>query len=377
MEYLDCCFFCTSTFQLMPIISLTLSLNMKGDLYIDPQFKDAELLAKKMYNTGLFQHVIIIPHDEIYNKLFKSKRPGLYNHLEIVKSYLHVKQISQMIIRPNVIYKYMFLSTRAYLPRVVQLNFIKRKYPTEVLLFEDGTGSYYDFMAGKPRKLDSLVRLILFGKKSLNLSGQGYLFCPEIFLKMNPDSAYKINSIERIWEKDYGKKVINAVFSGYRTRSFPEKAIIIDTVKEEVFSAEEVKSLYDIYRLITKKLGKKNVIIKRHPRDTSYENKNLNYYDYPEIPFEHICMETDMSKKIIISYFSTAAVTPKMLFDQEPFVIMLYRLIGSNRGKKDNFGLLFETVKKAYKDPHCFFIPKSIKELEKGLEIISSKILEL
>lgn len=86
MEYVDCCYFCVSTFQLIPILSIALSQKDKGDLYIEPVFKDAVLFAQKLEKTGIFHHIIIIPHDEIYSKHFKSTHPGLFNHWEIVKS---------------------------------------------------------------------------------------------------------------------------------------------------------------------------------------------------------------------------------------------------------------------------------------------------
>lgn len=371
MEKINCCFFCTSTFQLLPIISLVLSLNLKGDLYIEPVFRDVEAIVDRIKALNIFKHIVIIPHDEIYNKFFKSKHSGLYNHIEIAKTYIYPEKIAQMILVPNTVYDIMFISARAYLVRMVQLHIIKQKYPTEISFFDDGAGSYFNFAVGKPRFFwDSVLRILMFGKKSLNSNCEGYLFNPETFKKISPKSSHKIHKIERIWEKENGKRIFKTLFPMMEDAIFSEKAIIIDTMNADIFSTEEIKDLYSIYKLIGKKLGRKNVVIKKHPRDTSHNNQGFLYYEHSEMPFEFICMNTDISKKIIISYSSTAAATPKMIFNQEPFVIILYKLM--QRGKKikrsNNF---FETIQLSYSEPNRFFIPESIDDLEKSLDIIA------
>lgn len=372
MEYVDNCYFCVSTFQLIPILSIALSQKTKGDLYIEPVFKDAVVFAQKLEKTGIFRHVTVIPHDEIYRKHFKSTHPGLYNHLEIVKSYLYVEKIAKMILRPDVIYRHMYLSTRAYFPRIAQLNMIKKKAKTEIILFEDGVGSYLNFMIAKPKKFDSIIRRLLFGKKSLNLEGEGYLFCPEIFESMNPCHNYRIKKMERVWEKEDGKRIFDHLFPMVKNSVFPEKAIIIDAIKSEIFSPENAKELDCIYKIIIKKIEPDHVVIKKHPRDEEPEDPRLRYYLHSEVPFECVCMKMDMSEKIVISYFSTAATTPKTLLDQEPYVIMLYKLVEGKAKLSRDISSYFEAVKRLYRQDNRFFIPESVEELGEILEFICS-----
>lgn len=370
MEYVDCCYFCVSTFQLIPILSIALSQKDKGDLYIEPVFKDAVLFAQKLEKTGIFHHIIIIPHDEIYSKHFKSTHPGLFNHWEIVKSYLHVEQVAKMILRPDVTYRHMYLSTRAYFPRIVQLSLIKRKVNTKIILFEDGVGSYLNFMIAKPKKFDSVVRTILFGKKSMNRDGDGYLFCPEIFESINPCHNYRIKKMERIWEREEGKRIFDSLFPMAKDSVFPEQAIIIDAIKSEIFSIENARKLDNLYKLIIEKIGIDHVVIKKHPRDEEPEDQRLQYYLHPETPFECVCMNMDMSEKIVISYSSTAATTPKILLDQEPYVIMLYKLVEGNAKLSQELSSYFESVKGLYRQEDRFFIPENMEELKEILEFI-------
>lgn len=48
------------------------------------------------------------------------------------------------------------------------------------------------------------------------------------------------------------------------------------------------------------------------------------------VPFECLCMNLDINNGIIVSLESTAATTLKILLDQEPYIILLYKLVDTN-----------------------------------------------
>ena len=112
------------------------------------------------------------------------------------------------------------------------------------------------------------------------------------------------------------------------------------------------------------------MVIKKHPRDEEPEDQRLQYYLHPETPFECVCMNMDMSEKIVISYSSTAATTPKILLDQEPYVIMLYKLVEGNAKLSQELSSYFESVKGLYRQEDRFFIPENMEELKEILEFI-------
>ena len=63
--------------------------------------------------------------------------------------------------------------------------------------------------------------------------------------------------------------------------------------------------------------------------------------------------------------FSTSCIYPKILYDDEPRVIMLYKLIGIDYSFL-GVGMIgfVEGVGKLYRDKEKFFVPETWKEME-------------
>ena len=77
----------------------------------------------------------------------------------------------------------------------------------------------------------------------------------------------------------------------------------------------------------------------------------------------------NMENKTIISIFSTTCITPKLMFGQEPRVIMLYKLLGRDYSFFGEGMIEFvEKVKNSYVDKSKFFIPESWVEFDKYCE---------
>lgn len=61
--------------------------------------------------------------------------------------------------------------------------------------------------------------------------------------------------------------------------------------------------------------------------------------------------------------------TPKILFNQEPTVIVLTKIFSPKTGELNLFEDYFCAVKNSYSNPKKFYIPENLKEL---MEIIYS-----
>ena len=145
-----------------------------------------------------------------------------------------------------------------------------------------------------------------------------------------------------------------------------EKAIILDTIKSEVLSPEDAKKLDDIYDNICNILGYDNVIMKVHPRDKNNKSK-IKKYLHTSIPFEYIKLESNIERKLLITLSSTAVVMPKILFNQEPAVILLYKLFNLKLGERDTRDSLYINCKSMYQNKAKFLIPKNMEELKTSL----------
>lgn len=365
MFFRDSCYFCTSTFQLFAIISLAISRNEKADLYIDPDFDKASEYADNIRRANIFCNVILINAKEIYNEIYTHKNGLLYN-IQTAKSYLNVEKISKMFLLKDICYNNMFFSSSAYFSRIAHFYFIKKKINTTINYFDDGIGSYLDNGAYKSRFLDRIIRRVLFGKQATSFHHTRFLFSCNTFRLLNPSNRDTIREIPRLWEDENCKRLLNDIFLASQRPVIKEKVVILDQPKNELFCDSRVSLLTELYRLIVKVVGKSNVVLKRHPRDKDLEMSFVNCFLDFGVPFELVCMNTDMNEKILISYASTAVVTPKLWLNQEPVIILLYKLFktGIGRCEEELLDKFFYQIKSTYSEKRKVIIPEDIIELK-------------
>lgn len=360
----DTCYFCTSPFQLYAIIALSIEREEKADLYIDPQFSDADKFAERIKQMNIFDSIHVIDSQIVYKK-YLSAGPGLRNHIQIVNTYFHVKDIAQMILLPEVEYKNMFVSSKAYLPRMVQLYFLKIKRNVNMFYFDDGAGTYCDDRAYKINRLDRFIRRLLFGKKAIETNHKKYVFSPEIYKALNKDT--NVERICRIWADAKGKEIMNRIFGYSGQICIDENVIILDQPRDELFDEEGNKKINNMYKMFVNQFGTDDVVLKKHPRSREESIGDIRCMGNTGIPFEVFCMNMDMNDKIIVTYSSTAAATPKILFDQEPTVFVLSKIIPTIKGEKNLFEPFYRAVQNSYIESKRVCLPESFTELRENI----------
>ena len=162
---------------------------------------------------------------------------------------------------------------------------------------------------------------------------------------------------------------INVIFGLSSKPYIKEKLIILDQPKKELFNEEDIIRIGNIYNQLAESIGHDEVIVKKHPRSSAEDYQNIRYFESTGIPFELFCLNINMNDKILVSHSSTAVTTPKILFDQEPTVIVLTKLLDPITGEKNLFEDFFQAVRNTYHNKNKFLIPSSIEELN---EIVSA-----
>ena len=364
----ETCYFCTSTFQLLSILALAKTRKEPSDLYIDPQFRNAKEIANRIEKIGIFDKITIIDSDLIYNKYFHHRK-GFLNHMEIAKSYYFVDKIAEMILKEKVKYRNIFISSKAYIPRMVVFNHIKHNYDVTINYFDDGVGSYYDNSAYKPKRTDAIVRFILFGRKSLDFCTDIYLFSPELYKSLNYDTKTRVHKIERIWEQVGWHEKLNYIFDVSVRNGIRKKVIILDEPIEDILSVDDTNRIFEIYHKLFDAF-KMDCLIKKHPRSERPSDNHFRYYVDFGIPFELICMNEDIENSILVSYGSTAAATPKTLLDKEPIIIMLYKLVSNDN---DVLRRYFPAVRETYTEKEKVYIPESQEEFDTIIRYLTER----
>lgn len=362
---IDALFFCITPYQIIAGIALKKSMNISADLYITDQQLYYKEAASRIEKMGIFDTVQIIPYFQIIRTVFtlNKKRPFIRQLLRI-KAYCSVNWVAKKTLIPDTEYKAMFASSRNLVGRLIWYHFLKHDCPMDFYYFDDGEGSYDNTEKIKRvSKMDAIVRTILFGRKSVYTDYPQYLYSPELYRAINPDKNIEIRKIPNILDDPQMKEIINTIYDFPEDGAIRERVIYIDTVREE--KKLDYSLLDQMLQQIFECFGPDNIMVKKHPRDKTPAQDGYHVYKYNGLPFESICLNSDISSKVLIVVRSTAAITPKLMLDQEPRVIALYKILGDYTEKMDH---MYRACKALYQDPERFAIPETLDELSEVLK---------
>lgn len=363
MRIIDNLYVCTTPYQILVAMLLNQQVGGSADLYIVDKFKNSDHVANRLSDIKIFDKVVFICETDIFPP--KEKKSKLLIWLGMVSDYIQIDKYANKILVKDTRYYNLYLSSKAYIGRIIDLFFLKNNILVERYMFDDGVGSYFNETILKPGKLDKLARWLFIGTKSLKVKYHKMLLSPYLYTLLNENlSILKIEKIGINAENlSMLKKYGNYIFDFSEKKGIGESIVILDQLNREIYDEEGVISLNKIYDLIVQTSN--DVIFKPHPRETIFM-KNRKYYLEREIPFEILCLNSDIEDKILVSVASTAIVTPKLLFDKEPVVILLYKIVPPqiDTVMMDKF---FEGCRELYANQERFLIPKSISELKSFL----------
>lgn len=364
---IDSAYFCTTPYQLIASIILAMTnKSQKADLYIVNKFKDSEKIAARIQKIKIFDCVKVIDENRLHR--FLQVRSKFLIHLSMVMDYFRVDRKAKQILISNTHYNKIYISSKAYTPRLVQFYCEKNSIDTEFVLYDDGLGSYINDDIINPSRLDRLVRLLAFRRMLGIQSAKRILYFPELYERFHPEHKKDLISCIPKEEIFNNRSTINMIFEYRDEMSIKEPVIILDDPRV-LLSEKQNSTLEDIYELIIEYYGSENVLFKPHPRDKRPRLNKRKYYERTSLPFEVLCMNTDMEEKILVSMMSTAVVTPKLMFNQEPKVILLYKLLdGICSGGQEEIENVVNECSALYANPKRFLAPDSIQILKDYLK---------
>ena len=363
---IDALFLCATPYQIIAGIALKKSLNISADIYITDQQLNYKESASRIEKLGIFDAVQLTPRSEIRSTIYTLKNPRPFiKRLLVLRSYFSVDWVAEKSLIPDTEYKAMFASSRELVGRLIWYHFLKHDCPMDFYYFDDGEGSYDNTdKIKRVGKMEAVVRTILFGRKSAYIDYPQYLYSPELYRATNPDkNNIELRKIPNIHDDPQMKEIINTIYDFPEDGAIRERVIYIDTVREE--KKLDYSLLDQILQQISECFGPDNIMVKKHPRDITPAQDGYHVYKYNGLPFESICLNSDISSKVVIAVRSTAAITPKLLLDQEPRVIALYKILGDYTEKMDH---MYRACKALYQDPERFAIPETLDELSEVLK---------
>lgn len=156
------------------------------------------------------------------------------------------------------------------------------------------------------------------------------------------------------------------IFS-FESKDFPEKFLFLGQgTANGMGNPETYQSL--IYE-ICQKTGSSNFIVKPHPRG-AYDKFDGTISVYEDsCPFELAMANGVLEDKVLISYYSTACVSGKLLFHSKSKIIFLYPLAGDSFNEKCDYEEYFRKLQETCEG---IYIPRSREELFGLIEEFSS-----
>jgi len=331
------------------------------DIYILNEFANAASVYTEIKKSGLFSCVYLLKP-----LMFKSQN-SMIRGMGLIWGYLHPEsvvrwQLGEAVHRfPTDFYDVIMASVNV----VFIASLCKLNPKAEFFMFDDGLGSYYGNLAGGGWKYKLFTRIF---------RQNDYAAIPQKLYVNNAGmckskAAVKIEQLPS-WDKDFLTYVYK-VFSVEPQKSrVGQRVIFLSQPFEDIDISKSFNAVMELLTFVSE-----DVLIRFHPREAGRKVPEKIRTDHGSVMWELTASMTDMDDKILVGYYSTAQMTPKILFDQEPWLIFLYRIdknLFDERMKK-SLDIMVEDLRANYRDKGKIFIPDSIEDFKEQLNSLMKR----
>lgn len=349
-------FACSTKYSILNSIRLSQSLiNTRSDLLVFPRDESTRSFALELRRIGLFNSIAIGPNIDKSNRYFLGASllvPGLF-----IRFFTNLKWTEKY----SSVYSQSFTHSLLARELTSQKNF---------KFIEEGLSSYTG-RAYNLKNKNLLIKGIVFYLsefKKYDLRLELHLNLKEISLSKSalvnslPSNAEKVLRILRkiqtpgISHNYANYKFIYLGVPFYGLNDLQPSGL--DSVKSIDIICERINAI------VFETISKSKSIYRKHPLETMTKVPDFIEEDLGNQTWELSCCDLEGSQ-VLINYFSTAAFTPKLMYDREPSVLFLYKLAGLELLNADN---LIDNLRKIYRDKSKIMIPSNNEELMSFLD---------
>lgn len=342
----------TVPFTIIEAVNFVLSHEVKdADLYLVKVFDGAEEVGKRISELKIFNNVYILEDILLTYPITLKKCIGVMkNGKKVLRSLKNRK------------YEFCYYNNSGWLINsFFYTGFMQSNPAIKNIFIEHGYYSYVTDYADKPWYLKWLIRL--FGLKCMDGSmiDTIYMFEPELMCAPHSGKIEKMKKLDKNTPRLI--EALNHIFDyDIEQNEYLDKDIII-------MEQGPMKVAFDkdaFWDKVFECIDMERTIIKAHPRqkNSTLANRGAAVSQNHTLPWEMEILNNDINNKVQITIFSGACVSPKLMFDDEPTVIFLYKLLPvdySFLGKKimefaDQIGQKYHNTKK-------YFVPEDFEQL--------------
>lgn len=356
--------FCETLFHLFN--SLCIFLNYDKHAPVDIVFTDSSNFSKAkeiLEKEGPFENIYTINVKKKINHLWHGMKPEERSQIALdAGSYLPELELEYN-------YTDLWINIDSMASKMFYYKLLKYGMTPAVHFIDEGTSSYVLDLSASEK--DFIDHNKIYGKNSfVKRIADMWLNEPRIYsgnLKNYP--IYQIP--KNILKNNDTKEFLLNIFGSCDMPS--EKFVFF----EESFAADSrTTNDLDLFLEIANIVGKDNIIVKRHPRNpiNRFEKLGFKVMEQQNIPWEIILLNHDISDKVLISFGSSATLTPFLLYGMCPKAFLLKQLLVGRvpyleNPKMSNF--FKKSVTLFNQNVQNLYYPSSIKELCLAIKYIN------
>ena len=355
------CFLCTTSFQIWGAVSLQLANRLKADIIVFDDLNGYREIAEGLQQTGLFENVIPVDfYGSLKNK--KDNRPAIIRRMLTAERY-----VSRWIDKQTV-YESLYTSSAAVSKSVFMRVLTKRLDRVGIVIYDDGIGSYQE--KGRIKKGSQKfqrVKKMLGWQELLQNPDRILLYEPELY---QAEDGVRVEPMPKIALTPENKAVLRRIFGEEEENlQFPQQVVLFDTFRLPNRKKEEEDRLDQVFCGIAEICGEDRVILKEHPRSLARSRAEVARLSRAGVPMELLyAHQEDLQDKILVALNSTALFSPKMLFDKEPYLVLLYKLTSDDPAVREKRDALYGKLTGMYSRADRILIPETEDELREFLK---------
>ncbi|MEH2948248.1 hypothetical protein [Sporofaciens sp. JLR.KK001] len=352
-------FYAFTPYQIFNCVNIKLSWYKKNKailILINPNENNLFEFCSKKYLIKIFAEIISLESGIVdYNHGFIKKI------ITYCYSLYRLRVTKLKILKINISDEVTDIFTYGSSPELYIIdNYVTRKngYAARLITYEEGTGSYLWVANNALNSIYTFFLKVFINVKVKKTFDELLLYSPSC---ISYSKVCNVKAMPRIDIKQ-NIDIFNGIFNVKNINS--ENCILllgpdqnIDLKIAEIFKDLQYQSLR----------------VRLHPRSKKIERYNsLMKSENQRIMWEMVCMNSDLSDSVLISYFSTSTFTPKLIFGMEPYLIFLFNMDELKHEKYTNDeGVLkpimidlFENFRDTYEDKDRIFCPTNLEELK-------------
>ncbi len=354
MQYIgkQACFAVTTPYQIIGAISIVLKEKMNADLYIFGMFDGYENVANAIKKEGIFDSVICVEPEQFQ---FTKKSKAL-------RQIVTYRRVTATFLPETVKYDVFYTTSRAHVKTLMIHELKRRNREMSFVIYEDGIGMYRPgklaIVTSQRRRLfERLIGWRMFEPERTSIIA----YEPKLVDASRDVTIKPIGNMPRIdWNTMEGD-LIRRIFAMDNKKTIAERIIVFDNIRHGNVGNDEAmdRAIGTILSITTPS----DVICKPHPRSISVTKTGMKVYSYSGIPIEAIySYMNDLENRILISCTSTASMTPKLLFDKEPYIIDISEMINGSMGTENE--AMLNKIEKMYRRKERVIRIRSLDELQ-------------